>query len=224
MGGVQPRRTILTVKTPRNAACPHSAYDEEMRGKSCLAGAMIAVAIGAAMTVQQRLARWKPVEMPLTAGLSAGERQMVDKLVEACRLLDDVFWRQSDLDGLALYKSTADMNLKRLLMIMGSRWDLIDENRPFTGSEPMPPGHELYPKGLTRADIEKYVQEHPADKAAVYDPYTVVKRQGDRLIGTPYHVEYKAFLEPMAKALRDAAGLSGDAAFANFLRLRADAL
>ena len=33
---------------------------------------------------------------------------MVDKLVEACRLLDDVYWRQSDLAGLALYRSTAD--------------------------------------------------------------------------------------------------------------------
>jgi hypothetical protein len=206
------------------AACRHSAYDGEMSRKWWAAGAMAAVAMAAGMTIQQRLAQWKPVEMPLSAGLSARERQMVDKLVQACRLLDDVYWRQSDLAGLALYKSTADTNLKRLLMIMGSRWDLIDENRPFIGSDPMPPGHELYPKGLTRADIEKYVQDHPADKAAIYDPYTVVERQGTRLTGTPYRTEYKVFLEPMAKALRDAAGLSADAAFANFLRLRADAL
>src|SRR3954467_3798624 len=158
MGGVQPEHRDFNDKIATYDRLPSFGYDEEMRGKSCLAGAIVAVAMGAAMTVPQRLAQWKPVEMPLTAGLSTTERQMVDKLVEACRLLDDVFWRQSDLAGLALYKSTADMNLKRLLMIMGSRWDLIDENRPFTGSEPMPPGHELYPKGLTRADIEKYVQ------------------------------------------------------------------
>jgi hypothetical protein len=190
-----------------------------------LAAACVAIAAAAAPTLAERLAQWRPVEMPFqSAGLSAKERQMVDKLVEASRLLDDVYWRQSDLTGLALYKSTPDANLKRLLMIMGSRWDLLDENRPFTGSEPMPPGHELYPKGLTRADIEKYVQQHPADKAAIYDPFTVVKRQGDRLTGTPYRVEYKPFLDPMAKALRDAAALSPDPAFANFLRLRADAL
>lgn len=188
------------------------------------AGTVAAVAMAAGLTVQERLAQWKPVEMPLPAGLSAKERQMVDKLVDACRLLDDIYWRQSDLAGLALYNSTADANLKRLLMIMGSRWDLLDENRPFTGSEPMPPGHELYPSGLSRAEIEKYAQEHPSEKAAIYDPYTVVRRQGARLTSTPYHVEYKAFLEPMAKALRDAAALSADAAFANFLRLRADAL
>src|SRR5205807_5521063 len=45
-----------------------------------------------------------------------------------------------------------------------------------------------------------------------------------RLVGVPYHAEYKMFLQPMAKALRDAAALSLDAAFVNFLRLRADAL
>src|SRR4051794_34046670 len=195
-----------------------------MKRTCWLGGAMVAIAMAAGLTVQERLAQWKPVEMPLAAGLSAKERQMVEKLVEASRLLDDVYWRQSDAAGLALYRSTADANLKRLLMTMGSRWDLLDENRPFVGSEPMPPGHELYPKGLTRAAIEKYVQQHPSDKAAIYDPYTVVKRQGDRLTGTPYRVEYKAFLGPMAKALREAADLSDDAAFARFLRLRADAL
>ncbi len=174
--------------------------------------------------VPERLAKWKRVDMPLPAGLSAREIQMVNKLVDACRLLDDVFWRQSDRKGLDLYKSTTDQELKRLLMIMGSRWDLLDDNRPFVGNEPMPPGHDLYPSDLTRAAVEQYVTKHPEDRAAVYSPYTVVKWSKSRLIGVPYHEEYKQFLEPMAKDLRDAAALSADPAFSNFLRLRADAL
>src|SRR5580700_6852122 len=176
--------------------------------------------------IAARRAKWKNVEMPFhSAGLTDRERQMVDKLVEASRLLDDVYWRQSDLDGLALYKSSTDPALKTLLTIMGGRWDLIDENRPFAGAPPMPPGHDLYPHDLTRDRVEQYVKEHPEDKAAIYDPYTVVKRQPNgRLTGVPYQQEYKTFLAPMAQALRDAAALSPDAAFANFLRLRADAL
>ena len=94
--------------------------------------------------IAARLAKWKNVDMPLhPAGLSDRELKMVDKLVDACRLLDDVYWRQSDLDGLNLYKTTTDPALKTLLMIMGGRWDLIDENHPFAGAPPMPPGHEL---------------------------------------------------------------------------------
>ena len=70
---------------------------------------------------------------------------------------------------------------------MGGRWDLIDENRPFAGAPAMPPGHELYPHDLTRDRIEQYVKQHPEDKAAIYDPYTVVKWQNNgRLIGVPY--------------------------------------
>src|SRR5580658_3491123 len=74
--------------------------------------------------VAERVSQWKRVDMPFHAtGLSARERQMVDKLVDASQLLDDIYWRQSDLAGLTLYKTTQDPVLKRLLMIMGCRWD-----------------------------------------------------------------------------------------------------
>jgi hypothetical protein len=173
----------------------------------------------------ERLAKWKRVEMPFHSdGLSAREKQMVAKLAEACQYLDDVYWRQSDLGGLALYKGTRSPVIHDLLYIMGSRFDLIDENRTFIGEPIMPLGHELYPHSLTRAAIEQYVKEHPEDKDAIYSPYTVVKRQGARLVGVPYHEEFKEWLVPMARALQEAADLSPDAAFAKFLRLRADAL
>ena len=184
---------------------------------------MSAAAFG--QTPAQRLAQWKRVEMPFhSEGLSAREKQMVAKLAEACRLLDAVYWRQSDTAGLAQYQSTKDPVLKDLFFIMGSRYDLLDENKPFTGSTPLAPGHELYPHDLTREAAEQYVAKHPEDKAAIYDPFTVVKRRGERLVGIPYREEYKALLEPMAKALREAAALSDDKAFTNYLRLRAAAL
>jgi hypothetical protein len=171
------------------------------------------------------IAKWQPLRMPyLSAGLSARERQMVDKLVEASRYLDAVFWRQSDPEGLHLYKTTTDPGLKRLLAINGCRWDLLNENRPFVGGEPMPPGHAIYPKGLTREQIEQYVKQHPEDKSAIYAPFTVVERRGDRLVGVPYHEAYKGLIGPMSQALREAAALSGDPAFARFLRMRSEAL
>ncbi len=177
-----------------------------------------------AANIAERLARWKTVQMPFHSdGLTARDNQMVDKLVEACRLLNEVYWRQSDSAGLGLYLQTTNPQVKQLLNINGSRWDLID-SKPFFGTDPLPPGRDLYPHDLTRAQIEQYVKQHPAEKAAIYSGTTVVKRQGDKLIATPYHEEFKFLLALMAKNLRDAAALSDDAAFANFLRLRADAL
>ncbi|HEV3455515.1 MAG TPA: Zn-dependent hydrolase [Thermoanaerobaculia bacterium] len=188
----------------------------------------------AAPDLAQRLAKWKPVEMPWTgAGLSAGERKLVDKLVEACRQLESIYWRQSDPQALALYKSLAPGSagtpsgsgaLRRLLWINGSRYDLLDENRPFVGKQPPPPGRALYPEGATRKEIEAYVAAHPAERDAIYDEHAVIRRPGARLVAVPYHAAYSQFLTRAAQQLREAAALSGEPAFASFLRLRAKAL
>ena len=179
----------------------------------------------------ERLAKYKRVVIPFDKSkFSARELQMIDKLVDASRYLDDIFWRQSDPEGLALYKSLEnsknrqDIKLRQFLMINGSRFDLTNDNKPFVGTKPMPPGRGLYPDGLTREELEKYVAAHPDQKDELYSPYTVIHRNGDQLEAIPYRTAYRQFLIPAAKDLRDAADLSDDKAFADFLRLRADAL
>jgi len=181
--------------------------------------------------LDKRLARFVPVNMPFnTQALSEREVQLVNKLVEATRWLDAAFWRQSDPEALSMVQqlqgseNTQDKNLQRMLLINGSRYDLVDDNTPFVGTEKLAPGRGFYPKGLTRAEIEKYVKEHPEKKDEISSSVTEVRRRGDDLEALPYHVAYKSFLEPAAQALREAAGLSDDKAFAEFLRKRADAL
>ena len=165
-----------------------------------------------------------------TAGLSAREQQLVHKLVEACGYLESIYWRQSDPEALTLYQSLAssrnrrDIELRRYLWINASRFDLIDQNKPFVGTQAAPPGRGFYPPNLTRDQVEQYVKEHPEQKAAIYAQFTIVRWHQDKLEAVPCHIAFRAFLEPAAKALRAAAQLSDDAAFAKFLRLRADAL
>ncbi len=182
-------------------------------------------------SLMPELAKFKPVRMPYdSAHLSARERQMVSKLVEACQYLESIYWRQSDPEGLKLYQSLAgstdpkDIALRRFLRINGSRFDLINDNAPFVGTAPWPPGRGLFPADLAHAEFDRYIGAHPEQKDALYDPWTVVRRKGSSLEAIPYHVEYKQWIDPAAKALREAADLSNDAAFAKFLRLRADSL
>src|SRR5262245_26621502 len=99
----------------------------------------------AASDLAERIARFKVVLMPFNGSpRSAGERQMLDQLVIACRALEKMFWRQSDPEGLDRYKALARhpspvaRDLRRYLTINGSRWDLVSLNRPFVGSTPMP--------------------------------------------------------------------------------------
>jgi hypothetical protein len=192
----------------------------------------------------ERVAKFKLVHMPFnSAGLSAREKEMVAKLVDASGLLDCIYWRQSDPQGLKLYLSLAnskdpqDELLRRYLKINGSRFDLIDDDQPFVGTQPMPPGRGFYffstDEALTRPAIEQIIEKSPEQKAGIYDPHTIVQyditaqdrtNHFYRMKITPYHSAFKEFLEPMAKDLREAAALSDDPAFAKFLRLRADAL
>src|SRR6267378_3887374 len=181
--------------------------------------------------LDQRLARLRRVRMPFqSAGLNTREQKLVEKLVDASRYLEEIFWRQIDPEALTIYQSLAgsksprDQKLRRYLWINASRFDLLDQNKPFVGTASMPPGRGFYPQGLTREQIEQYVKDHPEKKAEIYNPTTVVRWHGDQLEGLPYHIAYRSFLEPAARDLREAATLSADPAFANFLRLRADAL
>ena len=181
--------------------------------------------------LDQRLAKFRRVEMPFrSAGLTAREVKLVEKLVDASRYLEEIYWRQIDPDGLTLYESLAtsknpkDEALRRYLWINASRFDLLDDDKPFVGETRMAPGRGFYPQNLTREQVEQYVKAHPEKKNEIYGSFTVVRWHGDKLEGLPYHIAYLSFLEPAAKDLREAAALSDDQAFANFLRLRADAL
>ena len=190
-----------------------------------------AAIVAVAPDLERRLARFKPIDMPFDKrALSPREIELVKKLVEAANYIEQIYWRQSDPQGLKLYVSLAgskdpgDVNLRRFLKINGSRFDLVDEMKPFVGATAAPPGRALYPEGLTRAEIEKYVAKHPSQKKALYGDFTVVRKKGSALEAVPYHIEFAPFVNGAAKALREAAALSDDPLFAKFLGLRATAL
>ena len=184
--------------------------------------------------IEARLSRFKPVEIPFSySGYTTREQKLIRELVEACRDLEDIYWRQNNPDDIAVYKAlsgTTDPKgkaLRHFIWINGSRWDQVQENAPFYGTQPVPPGRNLLPKGLTRADIDQYVKDHPSEKAAIFAERTVVEVVSQhplKLKTTPYHVKFAKWLVPAAEHLRNAAGVSDDPAFARFLRLRAKAL
>ncbi|HUJ96517.1 MAG TPA: hypothetical protein VLW84_14700 [Terriglobales bacterium] len=209
----------------------HTISAQDTEAKKQTTPTSTAASLQVAPDLAGRVAKFRRVEMPYnSSAFTARENKMVEKLVDACRYLEDIFWRQTDPEGLALYKSLEgkktpqDDLLRQYLWINASRFDLIDEHKPFVGSAPMPLGGGFYPEGVTRAEIEHYVKDHPDQKAAIYSNTTVVRRRGSRMEAIPYRVEYRAFLQPAAKDLREAADFSDDPAFAKFLRLRADAL
>jgi hypothetical protein len=186
----------------------------------------------------ERVAKFERVAMPFNSqGLTDREKKLVAKLVDASGLLECIFRRQSDPEGLKLYLSLAGSNdpqdklLRTYLRINGSRFDLVDEDKPFVGTQPVPLGRGFFGSFETQQHLDGLIKDGVVRKDDVYSPYSIeqmcaVGSSNDYFTNcmTPYHVAYRKFLEPMAKDLREAADLSDDPAFAKFLRLRADAL
>ena len=94
-----------------------------------------------------------------------------------------------------------------------------------SGPTPCRRGAGFIPPKLTRAQVEQYVKEHPDQKAAIYDQFTIVRwhRTGNwKRFPITLRTARSWSRRPKLCARRP--NLSDDPAFANFLRLRADAL
>jgi hypothetical protein len=165
-----------------------------------------------------------------TIDLTENQRALMEKLVEAARIMDTLFWMQASEDGLSLKEELAGKEdelskLKlRFLEINKFRFDRLDNNKPFIGETAHVAGAAFWPADLTQEELEAYVAEHPEEQEQLYHIYTVVRRDGDKLVAIPYAEFFKEELEKAANYLREAAEMAENESFKTYLALRADNL
>ena len=173
------------------------------------------------------LAKLATVNMAVdTSYLTAEEREVVNLLNQAANLMSEIYKRQHTPDYDRLRAEVVARNDPRLLEKFDAffgPWDPIEDDRPFFGDKPKPPGAGFYPVDLTKEQFDAYLQAHPDQAEALTSPYTVVRRQGDRLVAVPYSQAYKQWLEPAAKLLEQAAAKTTNPSLKKFLSLRAKA-
>lgn len=133
--------------------------------------------------------RLATVEMqPDTAYLTAEERQVVNKLIAASALMSEIYLRQRSPENPAIRQQIAasgDADMLDMFDRNFGPWDEGADQHPFFGQAAMPEGAGFYPADLTREELDAYLAAHPDEREAILSPYTVVKRQGDRLIAVP---------------------------------------
>ena len=198
------------------AACEFSAPDNQAGGNASTESA-----------ATDGLAQLASIRMqPDTSYLNAEEREVVNLLIQAAELMSEIYKRQATPGYDQLRQQVAAEDDPKLLEKFDAffgPWDPIEDGEPFFGGKPKPPGAGFYPADLTKEEFDRYLAEHPGEAEALTSPYTVVKRQGDRLVAVPYSQEYKQWLEPAAKLLEQAAARTSNASLKKFLALRAKA-
>ncbi|RPH98554.1 MAG: Zn-dependent hydrolase [Lysobacterales bacterium] len=154
------------------------------------------------------------------SGLDENQKEMVRLLIEASKIMDELFWQQTWGDKAALLSGIEDPAARRFADINYGPWDRLAGDQPFIESYgPKPLGARFYPENMTKEEFEAW------DQAGKDGLYTLVRRDAEgKLVLQPYSEAYRPQLEQAAALLKQAAELSGDAEFANYLRLRADAL
>jgi hypothetical protein len=163
------------------------------------------------------------VSVALTADLSAldeQDKQMIALLIQASDVMNALYWQQSWGDRESLMARISDPDTRRLAEMNFGPWDRLNADTPFVdGVGPRPPGATFYPADMSKEEFEA---------AALPDKtswYTLLRRDAaGKLITVSFSEAYRGDLEKAAALLRQAAPLSKDLGFRNYLLLRADAL
>ena len=187
-----------------------------------------------AAELEKMAARFAPTPMRVNiSALSQGDRQALAKLIQAARILDDIYMDQLWSGDRALYarlqKDTTPLGRARVhyFWINKGPWDDLDGKAFLPGVPPRKPaGANFYPEDLTKAEFETWVKTLPESEREQATGFFTVIRRGTaptRLIVVPYSQEYRADLEKAAGLLRQAAALTDNASLKKFLNSRADA-
>ena len=178
--------------------------------------------------IEKKVSQYVPIEMKVDLSyLKDNQKKVLQKLVEASTYIDKIFLRQSWSKNPELRQAIAkDTKLdKNYLEFFDIMYGPIDRNdqKPFIGGLDKPKGAGFYPEDMTKEEFTAWIKAHPSDEKAFTSITTVIKRDGNKLVAVPYHVEYKQWLEPASKLMKEAAALTENASLKKFLVSRADA-
>jgi len=182
----------------------------------------------------KKIARFSPTVLTAdTSQLSAGDRQALQKIIQAAKLLDPLFLRQvwSGNDALKpkleADKSVVGRQRLHYFLINDGPWSRLDHNEPFIEGVPRekPAFASYYPEDLTKEEFNSWVMSLPEpEKQKATGFFWLIRRAADgKLMTMPYSQAYSGLLEPASRLLQEAAALTTNETLKRYLSTRAAA-
>jgi hypothetical protein len=184
--------------------------------------------------LSRMLARFAPAELRVdTSALSSGDKLALAKLLDAARVIDQIFftqvWSGNVAERARLVKDTSPLGKARLRYFDLNKgpWSDLDDHQAFLPGVPVKKfaGANFYPEDMTRAEFEAWAERLPkAQQEEARGFFTVIRRgAGKTLESVPYSQAYADDLQRAARLLEEAAALTSNASLKEFLQLRAKA-
>ncbi len=170
--------------------------------------------------VAQRLPIYEKVRLSTDLNLlTANERKILPLLIEAAKIMDELFWKQAYPQRDSLMATIKDEKTRSFVDINYGPWDRLNGDKPFVaGVGEKPLGGNFYPLDMTKEELEI---SDVRDKQGLY---SMVRREQGKLVAIPYHTFFAAELQRASSLLKQAALLADDLGFKKYLNLRAEAL
>jgi len=172
-------------------------------------------------TIQDRLDDYVKVKLTTDLSkLSKNERKVLPLLIKAADIMNDLYWEQAFGNKDSLLSKIDDDTTKQFALINYGPWDRMDDNFPFIEEfGKKPDGANFYPIDFTKEEFEK---ASITDKTGAYN---MIRRDAKgKLYSIPYHQFFKNKLVKVSSYLLEAAKITDDLAFKNYLEQRANAL
>jgi hypothetical protein len=167
-----------------------------------------------------------------TRRLSPNDRKALSRIIAAAKYFNPLYRRQIWSENEALLKKLqADKTpLGRLrhhyFLINQGPWSQLDGNEPFIEGVPARPAYaNFYPNDITKEEFDAWLNTlSSAEKEKVTGYFYAIRRDANGKLKTvAYSEEYREFLDPAAKLLREAATLTTNRTLRDFLNKRAAA-
>lgn len=152
--------------------------------------------------------------------LSESEKKMLPLLIQAAKVMDQIYWQEAYGDKNELFSKLEDPATKQFAMINYGPWERLKENTPFIdGFGKKPLGSQFYPTDMDKEEFEAW------DEPSKTSLYTMIRRDQDgNLKAIPYHIYFEEETKTAVNLINQAAELAEDDGLKKYLKLRAEAL
>ncbi|MCB9235404.1 MAG: Zn-dependent hydrolase [Bacteroidia bacterium] len=152
--------------------------------------------------------------------LSENEKKMIPYLINAGKIMHDLFWYEAYGEPADLLANISDEATRKFVEINYGPWDRLDGNISFVeGIGEKPKGANYYPADMTKEEFEA---ANLPDKTS---QYTFLRRDEAGALKTVwYHEEFAKQVDQAANLLDQASELAEDPGLKKYLSMRAEAL
>lgn len=174
-----------------------------------------------------RIDQPSPVEKYIPVRLNAdlnhltdNQKQMLKHLIRAAEQMDTLFWMQAWPGMTMEFYNSLPLAKQEYVDMNYGPWDRLNDNLPFVdGVGRKPTGANFYPIDMPRSEFKRY------QDSCKNSPYTLLRRdENSELTCVWYHDAYAPYINKAATELEKAAELAESTEFAEYLKLRAEAL